>query len=322
MLQELSRIAGADRVKTEEPMSRHTSFRIGGPAQFFVEPDVDAVEAVIACCKRRQVPWTVIGNGSNLLVSDAGISGVVIALGRRAAAIGIGAEADPRTVITAEAGALLSVLANRACEAGLTGLEFAAGIPGSVGGAVVMNAGAYGGEIADVILEAQVLTAAGKVQVWSREKLELSYRHSSVMDTGAVVLRAVFSLEPGDPEKIRERMEELRRSRLDKQPLEYPSAGSTFKRPEGYFAGKLIMDAGLRGYRVGDAQVAEKHCGFVINRGNATARQVCDLMRDVTERVREAFGVTLEPEVRLLGDFSDEKPRGFSGGPDDGAQKG
>ena len=302
ILRGLAEIVGSDRVRTREPMSRHTSFRIGGPAEIFVEPTVRQIAQVIACCREREVPYTVIGNGSNLLVGDGGIPGVVISLGERTSGISIF-----REELFAEAGALLSKVAANAQKAGLTGLEFAAGIPGSVGGAIVMNAGAYGGEMADVLREVQVLTANGDIEIWDREKMGLGYRRSRVMREQAIVLSAFIDLKRGEPEQIRKRMEELAAKRREKQPLEYPSAGSTFKRPEGNFAGKLIMEAGLGGYRVGDAQVSEKHCGFVINRGNATASQVRRLMEDVIRRVQETSGITLEPEIRMVGIFPTEK---------------
>ncbi len=298
IIEELTKIVGEDGIRINEPMSRHTTFRIGGPAQIYLEPELSQVKEVMDYCRNHDISCTVIGNGSNLLVGDGGILGVVLSFGRRASAVKVDG-----CHIHAEAGALLSALASKACEAGLTGLEFAAGIPGSVGGAVVMNAGAYGGEIADVITSAEVLTEDGQVETWTCEDLQLSYRSSRLMRENALVLSAAFQLAEGDQSMIRGRMEDLRRQRISKQPLEYPSAGSTFKRPEGYFAGKLIMDAGLRGYRVGDAQVAEKHCGFVVNRGQATAAQVRQLMEDVTLRVKETSGVTLEPEVRMIGEF-------------------
>lgn len=302
ILQELVRIAGSDRVRTKEPMSRHTSFRIGGPAEIFVEPTVAQIGRVIACCKEEQVPYTVIGNGSNLLVGDGGIHGVVVCLGEQASGISVF-----REELFAEAGALLSKMAAEAQKAGLTGLEFSAGIPGSVGGAIIMNAGAYGGEMADVVREVQVLTAEGDIEIWGRDDMDFGYRRSRAMEEGAIVLSAFFDLKKAEPDQVRRRMEDLAAKRREKQPLEFPSAGSTFKRPEGNFAGKLIMEAGLGGYRVGDAQVSEKHCGFVINRGDATAAQVRQLMEDVIRRVRETSGVTLEPEVRMVGDFSTEK---------------
>ena len=302
ILRELVSIVGNDRVRTQEPMSRHTSFRIGGPAEIFVEPTVAQVGRVIARCKEGEIPCTVIGNGSNLLVGDGGIPGVVICLGEQASGISVF-----REELFAEAGALLSKMAAEAQRAGLTGLEFAAGIPGSLGGAIIMNAGAYGGEMADVVREVQVLTADGDIEIWGRDDMEFGYRSSRAMKEGAIVLSAFFDLKEGDPGQIRQRMNELAERRREKQPLEYPSAGSTFKRPEGHFAGKLIMEAGLGGYRVGDAQVSEKHCGFVINRGNATASQVRQLMEDVIRQVQKTSGVTLEPEVRMVGIFSAEK---------------
>lgn len=208
-------------------------------------------------------------------------------------------------MIRANAGALLSQIASAAKNASLTGFEFAGGIPGTLGGAVVMNAGAYGGEMKDVLKEVTVMTGNGEILTLPAEKLEMGYRTSVVKTNGYLVLGAVIELEKGDQEAIKTRMKELTEQRVGKQPLEFPSAGSTFKRPEGYFAGKLIMDAGLRGYQTGGAQVAEKHCGFVINKDNATAADVCRLMKDVQDKVKEQFGVTLEPEVKFLGNFGD-----------------
>ena len=210
---------------------------------------------------------------------------------------------DNGHIITAGAGAILAAVAAKAAEASLSGLEFASGIPGSVGGAVVMNAGAYGGEIKDVLIDATVLTADGELKTVTRDELDLSYRHSIVPEKGYIVLSARFRLTPKPKDEIKSYMAELRTKRVEKQPLEYPSAGSTFKRPEGYFAGKLIEDAGLRGFRVGDAQVSEKHCGFVINRGNASAAEVMELMRQVEDKVEENSGVRLEAEVRRIGEF-------------------
>jgi UDP-N-acetylmuramate dehydrogenase len=208
--------------------------------------------------------------------------------------------------ITAGAGALLSRVANAAAEAGLGGMEFAAGIPGSIGGAVTMNAGAYGGEMKDILESAKVLTTSGEIKILGKDELDLSYRHSCIPGGGYIVLEAVIVLESRDRAEIRARMDELRGKRVEKQPLEYPSAGSTFKRPEGYFAGKLIMDAGLRGYTVGGAQISEKHCGFVINRGGATADDVRQLMRDVQDKVEAMSGVRLEPEIKMLGESSEQ----------------
>ena len=205
--------------------------------------------------------------------------------------------------MTAGAGTMLSKAANAAADAGLSGMEFASGIPGSVGGAVVMNAGAYGGEIKDIIISADVVTASGDVKTLTRDELDLSYRHSCIPENGYIVVKAVFELSPGRSEEIRNAMAELRDKRIEKQPLEYPSAGSTFKRPEGYFAGKLIQDAGLRGYTVGGACVSEKHCGFVVNKGGATAADVLQLIEDVKSKVFKLSGVELEPEVKMIGEF-------------------
>lgn len=295
--QEIEKLLSQDQIKREEPLSRHTTFRVGGPAEYLITPEISQILDVVALCRQYAIPLTVIGNGSNLLVSDDGLRGVVLELGKTASGIRILDGED----LAVQAGTLLSETANFAAKNGLSGMEFAAGIPGSLGGAVVMNAGAYGGEMKDILSGVRVLTTAGEIKVRPADELDLSYRHSRMMDEGDIVLDARLNLTQGSEVVIRARMDELRKKRLEKQPLEYPSAGSTFKRPEGYFAGKLIEDAGLRGFRVGDAQVSEKHCGFVINRGAATAAQILELMQQVQERVKETSGVDLEPEVRLLG---------------------
>lgn len=299
----------------DEPMKKHTTFRIGGPADYYAEPDVSQISKLIEIAKACDMPVAVIGNGSNLLVGDKGIRGLVIGIGKGLSAIEVTeavaqqstaqdltAQGNTR-IITAGAGAILVAVAARAAEASLSGLEFASGIPGSVGGAVVMNAGAYGGEIKDVLIDATVFTAEGELKTVTRDELDLSYRHSIVPEKGYIVLSARFRLTPKPQDEIKSYMAELRAKRVEKQPLEYPSAGSTFKRPEGYFAGKLIMDAGLRGYSVGDAQVSGKHCGFVVNRGEATAADVLTLIKDVQETVLKQFGVKLEPEVKMIGEF-------------------
>ena len=291
----------------DEPMKKHTTFRIGGPADYYAEPDMSRISKLIEIAKACDMPVTVIGNGSNLLVGDKGIRGLVIGIGKGMSEIEV-TEAvaqdftaqDNCHIITAGAGAILAAVAAKAAEASLSGLEFASGIPGSVGGAVVMNAGAYGGEIKDVLIDATVLTADGELKTVTRDELDLSYRHSIVPEKGYIVLSARFRLTPKPKDEIKSYMAELRAKRVEKQPLEYPSAGSTFKRPEGYFAGKLIMDAGLRGYSVGDAQVSEKHAGFVINRGGASCTDVTALMAEIQKRVREQTGVVLEPEVRVI----------------------
>lgn len=297
-INELRKILAPEQMCSEEPMSRHTSFRIGGPAELLVMPTIEQMPHVVEWCRQQAVPYTVIGNGSNLLVGDGGIRGITIVLGPRASNITV-----EGTTITAEAGALLVKAAHAAADSTLTGMEFAAGIPGSIGGAVVMNAGAYGGEMKDIISEVRVLTRDGTVKVRKASELEFGYRHSAVMENQDIVLTATMELASGERRAIEAEMQRLREQRVEKQPLEFPSAGSTFKRPQGYFAGKLIMDAGLRGFRIGDAQVSEKHCGFVVNRGQATARDVDELMREVQQRVREQFGVELTPEVRKIGEF-------------------
>ena len=296
---ELLKIMSEEQVKTEEPMKNHTTFRVGGPAEFFVMPrTAEEVKKVIDLCRRESFPYYIIGNGSNLLVSDQGYRGVVLQIYKEMSCIEI-----EENVVVAQAGALLTANANTALETGLTGFEFAAGIPGTLGGACVMNAGAYGGEMKDVLEEVTVLTEEGEVLIIPKEILELGYRTSIIARKGYIVLEARIQLREGEKEAIKSLMEELKDKRVSKQPLEYPSAGSTFKRPEGYFAGKLIQDAGLRGFSVGGAQVSEKHCGFVINRENATAADVAELMRQVSARVEEEFGVKLEPEVKRLGEF-------------------
>ncbi len=292
-------LLGEEKVRISEPMNRHTTFRIGGPADYFLLPSTaEEVKKILEICKEKELPYFILGNGSNLLVSDEGYCGVIIQLYRNYGGITV-----EGTNIRAGAGALLSQIASAAKNASLTGFEFAGGIPGTLGGAVVMNAGAYGGEMKDVLKEVTVMTEQGEIMTIPAEKLEMGYRTSLVKKAGYLVLEAVISLKAGDVEEIKAIMKDLTEKRVSKQPLEYPSAGSTFKRPEGYFAGKLIMDAGLRGYQVGGAQVSEKHCGFVINKGNATAADVCGLMKDVQEKVQEQFGVTLEPEVKFLGEF-------------------
>lgn len=296
---ELKNIVSEDRVKVDEPMRSHTTFRVGGPAAFFVTPQTnEEVKEIVACCKAQKVPYYIVGNGSNLLVSDQGYDGVIIQIFKEMNQITL-----EGTVIRAQAGALLSAVANRALDAELTGFEFAAGIPGTLGGACVMNAGAYGGEMKDVLETVTVLTEEGDILTLKKEELELGYRTSVIAKKNYIVLEAVIRLEQGEKTAIKGYMDELREKRITKQPLEYPSAGSTFKRPEGYFAGKLIQDANLRGFQVGGAQVSEKHCGFVINKDHATASDIVELMRQVSEKVEAEFGVKLDPEVKRLGEF-------------------
>ena len=290
---------GSDNVKQQEPMSRHTTFRIGGPADFYLCPhSTKEVQEIVEICKEENLPYFVLGNGSNLLVSDKGYRGVVIQLWKNFSDITV-----KDCCIQAKAGALLSKVATEALEAGLTGMEFASGIPGTIGGAAFMNAGAYGGEMKDIIKSVKVLDTQGEVRVLPKEELKMGYRTSIVKEKGYTVLSVELELSKGNREEIRNTMEDLKERRTSKQPLEMPSAGSTFKRPEGYFAGKLIMDSGLRGFSVGGAQVSEKHCGFVVNKGGATAMDVLNLIREVQRRVKEQFGVDLETEVRFLGEF-------------------
>lgn len=292
-------IIGEDRVLLNEPMAGHTTFRIGGPADYFIEAgNEEEIRGVIGICREEHLPWFVIGRGSNLLVGDKGFRGVILSVYREFQGIEIEGE-----TVRVRAGTLLTTLTGKLLEASLTGMEFASGIPGTVGGAVMMNAGAYGGEMKDVVREVTVLTPEGEILRLDAAEMKFGYRTSAAKEKGYIVLSAVLALKKGAQDQIRGRMQELKAKRIEKQPLEYPSAGSTFKRPEGYFAGKLIMDAGLAGACVGGAQVSEKHCGFVINAKDATAADVRELMNRVQKTVEEKFGVRLEPEVRFLGEF-------------------
>lgn len=295
---ELKKINGG-AVLVDEPLKAHTTFRIGGVARFVVTPNnIETLAETIRLCNREQVPYYVIGNGSNLLVSDTGYQGVIIRLYRTLDYICVEGEQ-----LIAGAGALLVSVCRRAMHEGLTGMEFASGIPGTIGGALVMNAGAYGGEMKDIVREVTIMSPQGEVRKLTGEEMNFGYRRSIASEQGLIILEARLKLETGVKEEIESKMRELSITRKEKQPLEYPSAGSTFKRPEGYFAGKLIDDAGLRGYQVGGARVSDKHCGFVINTGDATAADVIQLIQDVRNKVKLQAGVTLEPEVKLLGDF-------------------
>ncbi|MCR5149509.1 MAG: UDP-N-acetylmuramate dehydrogenase [Eubacterium sp.] len=283
---------------TNESMSKHTTFRTGGNAAKFVIPEsVEELKAVIRKCKEDNEKYLVIGNGSNLLVSDRGFDGTVIQIADKLGRITVNAEE-----IYAEAGAMLSSVARVARDNSLTGMEFASGIPGSAGGAAYMNAGAYGGEMKDIITYVDVIVN-NELKRMTCEEMKFGYRHSAAMEQDMIVTGISIKLRYGDKDKITAEMSELSKKRVEKQPLEYPSAGSTFKRPTGYFAGKLIEDTGLRGYRVGDAMVSDKHCGFVVNVGNATSDDIYQLICDVKEKVYAKFGVELEPEVRLIGEF-------------------
>lgn len=288
-------------IREQEPLTAHTTFRIGGPALYYLIPEgVEEVRDALQFAREKELPFYVIGRGSNLLFEDEGYHGVVIEIGKGMEQVTMKEEPDGTVCVTAQAGIPLSTLAAKLAEAGWQGFEFAGGIPGTLGGGIAMNAGAYGGEIRDCIKNAMVMTRSGETLVLNREQLELGYRTSIIQKKDYIVLEGVFRFSRGEKKSILAAMKELNQRRRDKQPLEFPSAGSTFKRPEGYFAGKLIEDAGLRGYRVGDAQVSEKHCGFVVNRGKASSADVRQLIRDVQDRVREKFQVELEPEVRIV----------------------
>lgn len=283
----------------QEPMSRHTTFRVGGEAQCFLRiSSIGQLSRLIPYLKEVEIPFFVLGNGSNLLVGDKGYEGVILQIADRMNAVTV-----EDTKIHVQAGAFLSKVSAIAREHALAGLEFASGIPGTIGGAVMMNAGAYGGEMSQVIAQVKVLSEQGEILELDGETMEFGYRTSILKNRPFIVLEACLQLQQGKEAEISAKMEEFTRRRREKQPLEFASAGSTFKRPEGYYAGKLIMDAGLRGYSIGGARVSEKHCGFVINTGQATAADVAEVIKEVQERVKDRFGVTLEPEVIFLGDF-------------------
>ena len=287
-----------EHVIEHRPMKEVTSFQIGGPVDYFIEPRTEEeLRQVIVAVQKENLPWMVMGKGTNMVVSDKGIRGAVIRLENYFSDVRV----DGARVI-AQSGASLRKVAEAACKASLEGLEFAHGIPGAVGGAMTMNAGAYGGEMKDVVESVKVMHHDGTTEVIPADAMDFRYRNSRVYDEKLVVLEATFALKPGDEAAIQSRMDELWQRRLTKQPLEYPSAGSTFKRPEGYFAGQLIDQAGLRGLKHGGAQVSEKHCGFVINCGDATCKDVVELIRTVQEAVYEKHGVELETEVKVLGE--------------------
>lgn len=292
-------IVPKERILFQEPMSRYTTFRVGGEAEcmVIVESKEELSQLVFYLAQSGQ-EYFVLGNGSNLLVGDKGYRGIILKLGKRMAGIHV-----EGSHLVAGAGALLSQVAAVARDAGLSGFEFAAGIPGSIGGAIVMNAGAYDGEMKQIVKLVRVMDQKGEILTLDNDTMEFGYRTSIIKDRPFIVMAAVFSLTQRDKETVSARMEELMKLRKSKQPLEYPSAGSTFKRPEGYYAGKLIMDAGLRGYRIGGARVSEKHCGFVVNDGGASAADIKEVIEEVQERVLDRFHVRLEPEVIFLGDF-------------------
>lgn len=299
-LDELKNILEAEQIKLNEPMSGHTSLHIGGEADYLVLPaSVEQIRQVVLLCKRNNMPYYIMGNGSNLLVSDSGFRGLIIKLGNRFADI----KTEEDGTVYAQAGVLLSKLSNVIANHELTGFEFAAGIPGTLGGAVTMNAGAYGGEMKDCLISATVMDSEGEISVLNNEDLKLGYRSSIIQKNNLCVLDAKMKFKKGDKQQIMDKIKELNHLRQMKQPLDQFSAGSTFKRPEGYFAGKLIADAGLKGFQIGGAAVSEKHSGFLINKDNATAKEFLTLIREVIRIVEEKFGVRLEPEVKFLGNF-------------------
>lgn len=285
-----------DTIYLNEEMKNYTTFKIGGPVDILLKPDsITNLVQAIKLCRAHEVPYYILGNGSNLLVADEGFRGVVIQIYTNFDQVKV--EGDK---VTAQAGALLSKIATKALEHSLTGFEFAHGIPGTLGGAVVMNAGAYGGEMKHVLISCDVLDSAGNILTLSNEELELGYRKSIIQQKGYIVLAATIGLKEGNKEEISACMKDLMARRKEKQPLDKPSAGSTFKRPEGYFAGKLIMDSGLKGYQMGGAMISDKHSGFVINNGGATFKDVEHLIKHVQEVVQEKYQVLLEPEVKVL----------------------
>lgn len=296
---------GNGNVRIGEPMKSHTTFRIGGAADYYVTPQTEKqIADVITFLKKSDIAYIVIGNGSNILVSDEGFRGVVVELGDAFSGFEIleGSQEDSDDVfVKANAGMKLTRLGNQLASDGIAGFEFATGIPGCIGGAVRMNAGAYGGELKDIIVSAKVIDDEGAIRELSADELELGYRTSIVAKSNMIILEAILRLRKGQPDTIRKNISELAAKRREKQPLEYPSAGSTFKRPEGYFAAKLIEDAGLKGCARGGAQVSEKHAGFVVNKGGATAKDVCELTDYIKSTVMEKFGVKLELEVVKIG---------------------
>lgn len=297
LFQELKRTFNTHAILCDEPMANHTTFCVGGPADFFVKPaNANEIYGAIKAAKKADMPWWIIGCGSDLLVSDEGLRGVVIEIGEAMANINI-----ESTKVIAQAGATNEAVAKAACAAGLAGYEFASGIPGSIGGAAIMNAGAYEGEFKDVARRVTCLYPDGSVRDLSANEAEWGYRHSMMGDKGLIVLSVELELSPDAPEAIQERMDDLAQRRASKQPLEMASAGSAFKRPTGYFAGKLIQDSGMQGHSVGSAQVSTKHAGFVVNTGSASAADVLQVIRDVQDAVKEKFGVELETEVKMWG---------------------
>ncbi|MDR5659374.1 UDP-N-acetylmuramate dehydrogenase [Serpentinicella sp. ANB-PHB4] len=295
---EFIKIMNKDNVLIDEPMKNHTSFKIGGPADIFLIPQtIDEVQAVIKICNQNDVSVFILGNGSNLLVSDKGMRTVVLKIGDN-----LNQVTFDGTKVTAEAGILLSRLSKRILKNNLTGFEFADGIPGSLGGAVTMNAGAYGGEMKDVVWSCKAVTQKGEMIELSKEQLDLGYRTSTIQKNNYIVLEVTLDLQVGTYEEIKSKINELTEKRTTKQPLNLPSAGSVFKRPPGFYAGKLIEDSNLKGYQIGGAQVSELHAGFIVNKGGATAEDVTNLIKHIQNTVKKNFGVLLETEVKMIGE--------------------
>ena len=296
ILSEIASVVGEKNIYENEPMAARLTMKVGGPARYFFEPkDKAALTGLIRILYKENIPYYVLGNGSNVIAREEGFDGVIIHIGSAFSAVGVSGSR-----ISAGAGSLLKDVSAAALENSLTGFEFACGIPGSTGGGVSMNAGAYGGEMKDIVKEVRTVTQKGEERIFTNEEMAFGYRKSACSDGAYIITEAVFELKKGDSAQIKARMDDLTRQRQEKQPLEYPSSGSTFKRPEGYFAGKLIMDSGLKGYYIGGAQVSEKHCGFVINKGGATSKDVLDLIEYIKKTVYEKQGVRLECEVKIL----------------------
>lgn len=291
-------IVGIDNIKLDEPMRNHTSFKVGGPADILVTPiDVDQILKILEVCREEKTPVFVMGNGTNLIVRDKGIRGVVIKTCENFNNYEV-----TGTTIEAYSGLLLSKVADIALEYGLSGLEFASGIPGTLGGAVYMNAGAYGGEMKDVVSKTEYLDSDNKIRILREEEHEFGYRSSRIQKEGGIVLKSEIKLKKGNKPEIKAAMDDFNKRRKEKQPLELPSAGSVFKRPKGYYAGKLVQDCGLKGYRIGGAEVSTKHCGFIVNSGNATAADIINLIKHIQDKVKSKFGVDLRTEVRIVGE--------------------
>jgi UDP-N-acetylmuramate dehydrogenase len=298
MFAKLYELLAPEQIEINADMKEHTTFNIGGPADILVLPTcITELNRILDFCREKRMPYVILGQGSNVLVRDKGIRGIVIKLGNALKQFSISGEE-----IYAEAGISLSQLAREAAEHGLSGLEFAEGIPGSLGGAVAMNAGAYQGEMKDVVYQVIALDEAGNYKLFSKEQSQFGYRRSIYQNGDYIIVAVRLHLKPGQPEEILSTMQDLARQRQEKQPLEYPSAGSTFRRPPGYYVGPIIEELGLKGFSIGGAQVSSKHAGFIINKGQATAQDVIDLIRYIQEMVREKYGLVLEPEIKILGE--------------------